>query len=48
MAEGHTITIEQSDEHVRVVREGQILAESDRPLVLRETGCPPRTYASTC
>ncbi|GHJ36191.1 DUF427 domain-containing protein [Streptomyces sp. TS71-3] len=44
MADGHTITIEQGSEHVRVVHEGQVLAESTRPLVLRETGCPPRYY----
>jgi uncharacterized protein (DUF427 family) len=44
MTEGHTITIEQSDRHVRVVHGDQVLAESERPLVLRETGCPPRYY----
>ncbi|MFE9309831.1 DUF427 domain-containing protein [Streptomyces sp. NPDC088353] len=44
MTQGHTITIDKSDEHVRVVRGGQVLAESDRALVLRETGCPPRYY----
>ncbi|MGJ5758545.1 DUF427 domain-containing protein [Streptomyces galbus] len=44
MATGHTITIEQGDLRVRVVRDGQVLAESDRPLVLRETGCPVRYY----
>ncbi|MEU6480524.1 DUF427 domain-containing protein [Streptomyces sp. NPDC047017] len=44
MTQGHTITIERSDEHVRVVHGGQVLAESERPLVLRETGCPPRYY----
>ncbi|OIJ95225.1 DUF427 domain-containing protein [Streptomyces colonosanans] len=44
MTEGHTITIEQGDQHVRVVHGGQILAETDRPLVLRETGCPDRYY----
>ena len=44
MAEGHTITIEQSDRHVRVAHGEQILAESERALVLRETGCPPRYY----
>lgn len=44
MAEGHTITIEQGDQHIRVVHGGQILAESDRALVLHETGCPPRYY----
>ncbi|MFI1763267.1 DUF427 domain-containing protein [Streptomyces sp. NPDC020800] len=44
MAHGHTITIEKSERHVRVVHGGQVLAETDRPLVLKETGCPPRYY----
>ncbi|MGW1713977.1 DUF427 domain-containing protein [Streptomyces sp. NPDC002156] len=44
MAEGHTITIEQTDDRVRVVHGGEVLAESERALVLRETGCPPRYY----
>ncbi|MCF1596220.1 DUF427 domain-containing protein [Streptomyces muensis] len=44
MADGHTITIEQGTRRVRVVHGDQVLAESDRPLVLRETGCPPRYY----
>lgn len=44
MTRGHDITIEQGTEHVRVVKDGQVLAESRRPLVLRETGCPPRYY----
>ncbi|MGV4986062.1 DUF427 domain-containing protein [Streptomyces sp. NPDC001709] len=44
MTEGHTITIEKSGQHVRVVHGDQVLAESDRPLVLRETGCPARYY----
>ncbi|MGW1160638.1 DUF427 domain-containing protein [Streptomyces sp. NPDC002513] len=44
MSNGHTITIEQGDRHVRVVHDGQILAETDRALVLRETGCPARYY----
>ncbi|MCF3133443.1 DUF427 domain-containing protein [Streptomyces olivochromogenes] len=44
MAEGHTITIEQGEQRVRVVHGEQVLAESSRPLVLRETGCPPRYY----
>ncbi|MBA2944687.1 DUF427 domain-containing protein [Streptomyces himalayensis] len=44
MAEGHTITVEQGTEHVRVVHEGKVLAESRRPVVLRETGCPVRYY----
>ncbi|MGW3684699.1 DUF427 domain-containing protein [Streptomyces sp. NPDC005125] len=41
---GHVITVEPVTEHVRVVRDGQLLAESRRPLVLRETGCPVRYY----
>jgi uncharacterized protein (DUF427 family) len=44
MTEGHTITIEQGTRRVRVVRDGQVLADSSRPLVLRETGCPVRYY----
>ncbi|MEU0136101.1 DUF427 domain-containing protein [Streptomyces sp. NPDC006296] len=41
---GHTITVEPSATHVRAVHEGRLLAESRRPLVLRETGCPDRYY----
>ncbi|MGQ4386105.1 DUF427 domain-containing protein [Streptomyces sp. SAS_270] len=44
MADGHTITIERTDDHVRVLHGDQLLAESDRPLVLRETGSPVRYY----
>ncbi|NUS42875.1 MAG: DUF427 domain-containing protein [Mycobacteriaceae bacterium] len=44
MTLGHHITVEQGSEHVRVIRDGQVLAESTRPLVLRETGCPVRYY----
>ncbi|MFJ3235357.1 DUF427 domain-containing protein [Streptomyces sp. NPDC086787] len=44
MSDGHTITIEQSEQHVRVVRGELVLAESRRPLLLRETGCPVRYY----
>ncbi|MER5770065.1 DUF427 domain-containing protein [Streptomyces sp. NPDC001985] len=44
MSPGHRITIEQSSAHVRVVRNGDVLAESRRPLELRETGCPVRYY----
>ncbi|MEV8320603.1 DUF427 domain-containing protein [Streptomyces sp. NPDC059900] len=44
MTAGHKITIEQGTERVRVVREGRIVAESSRPLLLRETGCPVRYY----
>ncbi|WP_411103830.1 DUF427 domain-containing protein [Streptomyces sp. cmx-4-9] len=41
---GHEITVSQGTEHVRVVRDGQVLAETRRPVVLRETGCPVRYY----
>ncbi|MEV0692346.1 DUF427 domain-containing protein [Streptomyces sp. NPDC050388] len=44
MTSGHRITVERSDRHVRVVHGGEVLAESDRALVLRETGCPARYY----
>ncbi|MEU1185274.1 DUF427 domain-containing protein [Streptomyces sp. NPDC005820] len=44
MTEGHTITIEQGTDHIRVVHGSHVLAETDRPLVLRETGCPVRYY----
>ncbi|MEV6790600.1 DUF427 domain-containing protein [Streptomyces sp. NPDC051320] len=44
MTTGHRITIEQGTDHVRVVREGRILAESRRPLLLHETGLPVRYY----
>ncbi|NDZ77521.1 DUF427 domain-containing protein [Streptomyces sp. SID10853] len=44
MTTGHRITIEQGTEHVRVVRDGRILAESRRPLLLHETGLPVRYY----
>lgn len=44
MTQGHTITVEQGSERVRVVHDGQVLAESSRPLVLKETGCPVRYY----
>ncbi|MFF2524777.1 DUF427 domain-containing protein [Streptomyces liangshanensis] len=44
MAAGHTITIEQGTTHVRVIRDGQVVAESRRPLLLRETGLPVRYY----
>ncbi|MFD7404600.1 DUF427 domain-containing protein [Streptomyces sp. NPDC059866] len=44
MTQGHTITIEQGTQRVRAVHGGQVLAESDRPLILRETGSPVRYY----
>ncbi|NNN33488.1 DUF427 domain-containing protein [Streptomyces sp. S3(2020)] len=44
MPPGHRITVEKGTAHVRVVHGDQVLAETDRPLVLRETGSPVRYY----
>lgn len=44
MTAGHRITVERSNRHVRVLHGGQVLAESDRSLLLKETGCPDRYY----
>ncbi|CAM5319707.1 hypothetical protein SALBM135S_07059 [Streptomyces alboniger] len=44
MVAGHRITIEPGTHHVRVVHDGQVVAESARPLLLRETGLPVRYY----
>lgn len=41
---GHRITVEQGTRHVRVAHGGQVVAESSRPLLLRETGYPVRYY----
>lgn len=44
MASGHTITITPAELHVEVTLAGQKLAESDRPVLLDETGLPTRYY----
>ncbi|HWG73536.1 MAG TPA: DUF427 domain-containing protein [Acidimicrobiales bacterium] len=44
MAPGHTITITPSSVHVEVVVNGTKVAESDRPVLLEETGLPTRYY----
>ncbi|MDQ1421709.1 MAG: hypothetical protein QOJ52_3671, partial [Acidimicrobiaceae bacterium] len=41
---GHTITITPSDLHVEVVVNATLVAESDHPVLLRETGLPTRYY----
>ncbi|AOT61180.1 MULTISPECIES: DUF427 domain-containing protein [Streptomyces] len=41
---GHRITIEPADGPVRVVRDGEPVARTDRALALRETGCRVRLY----
>jgi uncharacterized protein (DUF427 family) len=44
MASGHTITVTQGNQHVVVGVGGEKLAESDRPVLLDETGYPTRYY----
>ncbi len=44
MASGHTITITPAELHVEVTLGGEKLAESDRPVLLEETGLPTRYY----
>ncbi len=44
MAKGHTIIITPSSAHVVVTLGGEKLAESDRPVLLDETGLPTRYY----
>ncbi len=44
MTLGHSITTTPSAAHVEVRVDGQLIAESDRPVVLHETGLPPRYY----
>jgi uncharacterized protein (DUF427 family) len=41
---GHTITITPSDLHVEVVVNATLVAESDHPVLLHETGLPTRYY----
>ena len=44
MATGHTITVTPANVHVEVTLGGEKLAESDRPVLLDETGLPTRYY----
>jgi uncharacterized protein (DUF427 family) len=44
MTQGHTITITPGDAHVEVRLDGELLAETDRPVLLDETGLPTRYY----
>jgi len=44
MTKGHSITITPADLHVEVVVNGEKVAESDRPVLLEETGLPTRYY----
>jgi uncharacterized protein (DUF427 family) len=40
----HRVDILDSDRHVKVQLNGEVVAETDRPKVLFETGLPPRYY----
>ena len=44
MTAGHKITINPATQHVLVTLGGEKLAESDRPVLLNETGLPTRYY----
>jgi uncharacterized protein (DUF427 family) len=44
MTQGHTITITPSDVHVEVRVDGEVIAKSDRAMLLDETGLPTRYY----
>ena len=44
MSTGHTITITPTDAHVEVRVDGELLAATDPPLLLDETGLPTRYY----
>jgi uncharacterized protein (DUF427 family) len=44
MTNGHTISIAPADAHVEVRLGGELLAATDRPVVLEETGLPSRYY----
>lgn len=44
MPRGHRITVTPADVHVEVSVGGQKVAESDRPVLLHETGLPIRYY----
>jgi uncharacterized protein (DUF427 family) len=44
MTSGHTITITPGDAHVEVRLGGELVAETDRPVLLDETGLPTRYY----
>jgi uncharacterized protein (DUF427 family) len=44
MSQGHTVTTAPSDEHVEISVDGVVIASSDRPVRLEETGLPTRYY----
>jgi uncharacterized protein (DUF427 family) len=40
----HRVDVLESSRHVRVSVDGEVVAETDCPMVLFETGLPPRYY----
>jgi uncharacterized protein (DUF427 family) len=44
MTSGHQITITPADAHIVVTLGGEKLADTDKAVVLAETGLPPRYY----
>jgi uncharacterized protein (DUF427 family) len=44
MANAHEITVTPAEGHIEVALDGEILAASDRAVVLNETGLRPRYY----
>lgn len=44
MTQGHTVTTEASTAHVEIRVDGELIAESRRPVILDETGLPRRYY----
>lgn len=44
MNPGHTVTIRPTDLHVVVRVDGEVVAETDHPVLLEETGLPTRYY----
>ena len=44
MNPGHTVTITPADLHVVVRVDGEVIAETNHPVVLEETGMPTRYY----
>ncbi|MFE2672731.1 DUF427 domain-containing protein, partial [Streptomyces hygroscopicus] len=41
---GHRVAVERGSQHVTVTIDGRVVAESDRPLLVHETGLPVRYY----
>jgi uncharacterized protein (DUF427 family) len=44
MNPGHTVTITPADLHVEIRVDNELVAETDHPVILEETGLPTRYY----